>query len=497
MASDSGPEPGASLSTRVARGVAWSAAAQAVIAIGDMVSLIVVMKLMPIADLGIAGMAFPFYTMLDTAADLGITSSLIQRDDHTPERVSTVFWLNMLISAGLFLLLLGIGPLYGWLVGIPIVGWLLVAYGGKLIFQNVYTIPFALLRKELRFSEIAFARTIAHLAESMSRIVFVLLGVTIWCFTFSAFVRAVVFGAIMQLRHPFLPRWVFRPREVIHYVRFGLRSAASQVLYQLYTNLDYPIVGYFFGPWANGVYTAAYSIVLEPVRMITNVINDVAFPTFARLRNDRVALAGQFIKFTRLNLIAVVPFVVLILLVIPEFLHVFFVGDRWQPSDVAWLSDAAYILCFVGVLRALGFLGPPLLDGIGHPERTLRYMIVAAIAVPGMFLLGATILGDRLNLLSVAVAWAVGYPIAFTVLAWLVVKGINLPLGSYVRSTWGILACCAAGFAVGFAVSRALAGAQPAVRMVAVAGSALAVILGLFAATQNVTPRSIARALKG
>jgi hypothetical protein len=138
-----------------------------------------------------------------------------------------------------------------------------------------------------------------------------------------------------------------------------------------------------------------------------------------------------------------------------------------------------------------------LLDGIGHPERTLRYMIVAAIAVPGMFLLGATILGDRLNLLSVAVAWAVGYPIAFAVLAWLVVKGINLPLGSYVRSTWGILACCAAGFAVGFAVSRALAGAQPAVRMVVIAGSALAVILGLFAATQNVTPRSIARALKG
>jgi O-antigen/teichoic acid export membrane protein len=495
--SDSVPDPSASLGTKVARGVAWSGAAQAVIAIGDIVSLLVVMKLMPVKHFGIAAMAFPFYTMLDTVADLGITASLIQRDDHTPERVSTVFWVNIMISAGLLLLLLGLGPLYGWLVGFPVVGWLLVAYGGKLIFQNVYTIPFALLRKELRFSEIAIARVVAHLAESTSRIVLVLLGVTIWCFTFSAFVRAVVFGAIMQLRHPFLPRWVFRPREVIQFVRFGLRSAGSQVLYQLYANLDYPIVGYFFGPTANGIYTAASSIVLQPVRVITNVVSDVAFPTFARLRGDRPVLADQFIRFTRLNLITVVPFVVLILLVIPEFLQVFFAGKNWEPGKVHLVSDAAYILCIVGVLRALGFLGPPLLDGIGHPERTLRYMIVAAIAVPGTFVLGATVLGDRLNLLSVAVAWAVGYPLAFAVLAWLVVKGIDLSLRTYVRRTWGIVACCAAGFAVGTVVSFLMAPAAPGLRMLVVAGSALAVILGLFATTQNVSPRSITRALKG
>ena len=134
-----------SLNTKVARGVAWSAAAQAIIAIGDIVSLIVVYAVIPTEDLGIAQLAVPFYTMLDTAADLGVTSSLIQRDDHTPERVSTVFWLNMMISGVLFVVLLGLGPLYGWAVGHPVVGWLLIAYGGKLIFQNVYAIPFAML----------------------------------------------------------------------------------------------------------------------------------------------------------------------------------------------------------------------------------------------------------------------------------------------------------------------------------------------------------------
>src|SRR5690606_14960025 len=235
------------------------------------------------------------------------------------------------------------------------------------------------------------------------------------------------FGVIMQVRHPFLPRLVFKPREVVQYIRFGIRTASSQVLYQLYTNLDYPIVGYYFGAWANGIYAGAYFFVLEPVKTIANVVIDVAFPTFARLRNDPPQLVDQFIKFTRLNLIAVLPFIVLIVLVLPEFLRVFYVGSKWTEFDVPYVVQAANILCLVGLLRALGFLGPPLLDGIGHPERTLRYMVIAAITVPGMFVLSANVLGDHVGFLSVAIGWAVGYPIAFAALGYLVVKGVSLP----------------------------------------------------------------------
>jgi O-antigen/teichoic acid export membrane protein len=488
---------GPRLSSKVARGVAWAAGAQAIIAVADLVSIMLVMALwVPVAHWGIAALAFPFYTMLDTAADLGVTSSLIQRDDHTPERVSTVFWLNMMISGGLFVLLLGLGPLYGWIVGVPTAGWLLVAYGGKLIFQNVYAIPFAMLRKELRFNDIAVARVLAHLAESGARIVFASMGYTIWCFTFAALTRAFVFGVIMQLRHPFIPKLMFKPREVVQYVKFGARSAASQVLYQLYTNLDYPIVGYYFGAWANGIYAGAYFLVLEPVKTIANVVIDVAFPTFARLRNDRPALVEQFIKFTRLNLIAVLPFVVLIALILPEFLRVFYVGDKWYDTDVPYVVDAANILCLVGVLRALGFIGPPLLDGIGHPERTLRYMVVAAFVVPGMFLISANVLGDHINFLSVAVGWAVGYPLAFLVLSYLVVKAIDLPLGAYARAAWGIVGCCLGGFIAGFATKLALAGATDKLRLGVVSAVTFGVILLLLAYWQKITPRSIAASMK-
>jgi O-antigen/teichoic acid export membrane protein len=377
-----------------------------------------------------------------------------------------------------------------------VLGWLLVAYGGKLVFQNVYAIPFAVLRKELRFGEVAKARMVAHLAESVGRVVFAALGATVWCWTLAALTRAFVFGVIMQIRHPFVPRLVFQPREVFAYVRFGMRTAASQILFRLYTSVDVPIVLYMFGEQAAGIYSAALFIVLEPVRTISNVVIDVAFPTFARLRNDREALVAQFIQFTRLNLIAVLPFVVLILLVIPEFLRIFYIY-KWNPTELEACGDAARILCLVGALRALGFVAPPLLDGIGRPELTLRYMIVAAVAVPGSFLVSANVFGARLGMLSVAIAWVVGYPVAFAALSYLVARSIDLPLRSYARGSGGIVGCCLAGLVAGLVVSVGLSQASDVVRMLATGGAALAVTFALIAWWQRITPRSVIAAIRG
>ena len=490
---------GPSLSTKVNRGVAWAAGAQAVIAVTDLVSQLLVLALwVGTKDYGIASGAVAFYMLLDTAADSGVTSALIQRDDHTPERVSTVFWFNVMVSSGLFVLLLGLGPLYAHFQrGETVIAWLLIAYGGKLVFQNVYAIPFAMLRKEMRFAEISKARMVAHLAESLGRVVFAALGATVWCWTLAALTRSFVFGVIMQLRHPWLPRLVFRPREVMDYVRFGMRTAASQILFRVYTSVDVPIVLHVFGDKASGIYSLALFIVLEPVKTISNVVIDVAYPTFARLRDNRQALISQFLQFTRLNLLAVLPFVVLILLVIPEFLRIFYGHGKWSAAELDVCGDAARLLCLVGTLRALGFVGPPLLDGIGRPGLTLRYMIVATIAVPGSFILSAELLGARLGLLSVAVAWAVGYPIAFIALSYLVTHSLKLPLWAYARASWGIVGCCLAGLAAGLAASAALASASDVVRMVAIGGAALVVTLVLVAFWQKITPRSITRAIRG
>src|SRR5262249_28187690 len=190
-------------------------------------------------------------------------------------------------------------------------------------------------------------------------------GFRIWCFVLGALLRVVVTAVGVQLRHPWRPSLQFRFGEARAYFRFGLSTSTSQILYYLYTNADYPVVSKLFGAAALGLYRASYEIVLELVKVIATVFVDVSFPTFARLRGDRAELTQQFISFTRQSLVAIIPFVLVIFIAADSALSV-----AWGPS-YAVAATAARILCVIGLLRAVSQIVPPLLDGVGHPGRTV------------------------------------------------------------------------------------------------------------------------------
>ena len=95
-----------------------------------------------------------------------------------------------------------------------------------------------------------------------------------------------------------------------------------------------------------------------------------------------------------------------------------------------------------------------------------------------------------------ALAWALGYPIAFAILVYLIKVSVGLPLRAYVRGAWGIVGCCGAGLGAGFAVSAALAATADVPRMIAVSATSLGVTLALLVTWQKITPRSIAASLR-
>lgn len=479
------------MSSHVNRGLAWLGIANTAIGLLDIVALLVILNTwISKEDYGIATQCVWMFPILDQATDLGLSGALIQRDDHTESRVSTVFWVNVLLSCALFLLLLVGAPLLAThFYGHAIVGWMLISYGGKLVLQNAHYIPSAMMKRELRFGEISVIRILANLAEFIGKIGFAWAGFGIWCFVLGPIARTLVYAVGCQLRQPYRPRLTFNLGEAREYVTFGLRTSASQMLFYFYTNVDYPIVGYFFGEGALGLYKLAYEIVLEPVRIISNIVVDIAFPAFAKLKSSKQQLVAQFVSFTKLNLITVMAYSAVVFVAAHEVIALLF------PKYTA-AATAVRILCAVAVLRAVGFVVPPLLDGVGKPQRTLNYMVVASITMPLMFVIGALTLGDRLGFASVAVAWAVGYPIAFGVLIYLATATLGWSVAQYGRAVAGVAGCLLGAGAVAGAVRFAMA-AQPAgIKLLATAGVVVFAAGMLLAYTQGLTLRGALRALR-
>ncbi|CAN5866317.1 lipopolysaccharide biosynthesis protein [soil metagenome] len=476
--------------TSVNRSLAWLGVASSALGLLDIIALLVILNTwVTKADYGIAIKSMWLFPVLDQVTDLGLSAAVIQRDDHTPRRISTVFWINTALSLMLLGVITAIAPFAaGKIYGQSIVGWMLAAYGLKLVLQNGYFIPSAMMKRELRFKEISIIRIIANLTDFVAKIAFAAAGFGIWCFVLGPLCKNVIYVLLCQLRSPYRPRLEFSYADARDYVTFGLRSSASQILFFFYTNADYPIVGFYFGDAALGMYRLAYEIVLEPVRMISNIVVDVAFPTFAKLRNNVPAMIAQFVSFTRLNLITVMSFSAIVFVAATDVIGVLF------PS-YGGSERAVRILCAVAILRAIGFVAPPLLDGIGRPERTLRYMTVATFMMPLAFVLGAKLLGPSLGFESVAVAWAVGYPIAFIVLIYLTTVTLGWSVVSYVRSVGGV-ALCMLGGAVAAAVVYPFLPSVAVLRLSVTAGLVIVVSAVLLAYAHGLTLRAAFRSLR-
>jgi hypothetical protein len=146
-------------------------------------------------------------------------------------------------------------------------------------------------------------------------------------------------------------------------------------------------------------------------------------------------------------------------------------------------------------------------------------MLTASIVLPLMYLAAAILIGDGLSTvtnqidwnppmpvivrqieadyLSVPIAWAIGYPIAFAVLIYFALHTLEWTSAALLKSVTGVTACLLGAGVVGFAAHWLLAGQAPALRL-GVTALVYVVAMGLLLAyTQGISLRSAKRSLSG
>ena len=478
------------LQQRMTRAVAWVGIASATVAVFDAITLAILLwQWVTPTDLGVATLAVTLFYFIDLVTEAGLTSVLIQRETLDDDTVSTVFWLNVGVSLVAFLAVLGIGPVIGAIQDQPIVGWMLIAYGTKLVFQNVYFVPAALLRREMRFKELSIVRTIANAGDVTAKLAVAAAGEPIWCFVAGPLARVAITGIGVQICRPWRPRRTFDRREARAMLSFGFTTTGTQYLQHFYTNITYQIVGFYFGEAMLGIYRVAYELALYPVNWISNVVSQVAFPAFARLRSDRRELAAQFVRFSRQNLATVLPILVLVAVGAGELLALLF-------PEVGAGATAARLLCVVGLLRGIDCLYIPLLDGMGLARSNARVAVFATIVLVGLDLAFAAYVGPELGYLAVVVGRLVGYPLVIAMHARIALLRLELPLGAYLRPlvrlvAWAAIAACA-GIVVGLAVPPL----TPATRLLAIGGVSIAILGLLLHRVEHLGPAAVVRAFR-
>lgn len=389
---------------QVKRGLLWLGSATLAARVLDVGATVVVVSVLGKEQMGLAALAISACAILESLSGIGIGSALVQAKELSQREESSLFWLTSAVGVGLALILLGLAPLLAYTYEEPELGPLVAVSALKLVLVGVSVVPLQLLSKRLGFREIGTVQTLSSLGEGLVKIALAVGGAGAWSLVVGNVARGVVLLAALWVFAGYRPRLHFAFDETKRFLRFGLQVAGSSLLYHVYKNADYFLVGKLLGVEALGLYRVAFDVAMQPTDTIIAVVARVGFPVYSRLSHDLAALRATFASNTRSLFSMVAPLAALIFFCSRELFEL--VGEgRWLGA-----VPAVQILVWAGLLRAATTMFPQVYVAVGKPAYATIDSLLTLVVLTTSFWIGLQFFPE-LGVMSVCYAWLLVYPL--------------------------------------------------------------------------------------
>ncbi len=448
------------------RGVSWTSASVAGVAVLQLVQIALAARFLSREDFGVVALVSVVLAVATAIAELGLANAVVHRQRAGRAELSSLFWLGT--CAGLLLagLLAACGGVAAALWPEPSLAHWLPWTAPPLVAAGVGQVHVALLRRELRFRalaciELAAAASgvacVAWLAPRGHGAAALLAAVGV-----AAGVRALLaLGVGLPLLRPALR---LAPREVEPFLRFGVYQLGERLVNVLSWNLDRLVLAAALGAEALGVYHLAHQLVIRPFWLLASTSQQVAVPLLARLQHDRAALERAYLTVVRLLAYAALPLYVGAFVVAEPLVELLY-GPGW--GDVARLFALLWPL---GVFYAVGNPVGALIVATGRVRLGLRWNVFAAGVQLAAVIAGVTWGAAGVATALVVATGGVLFPAGFVLRRLL----IDMPARPFLLNLVRPLASAAVMGAAVWLLSGSLVSLPAALQLLLAAGSGAA-----------------------
>lgn len=455
-----------SFAQRVALSFLFAGVGNIVGRLGNVVAVFLVLRLLSPEAFGLASLVLAIFVVLQAVTEMGLGVALVQAREVTRSSLDTLFWLSAALSAGLWAAVTLGAPVVAAFYEEPELTSLLRAVAVGIPLFSLYLVPRSLLTRDLSFGRIAVADNIGLALSASTMIVGAWLGWGAWAIVLGELANRVGQCVMCLVFRPFCPRLRFRWGEIRAMAAFGAWATGSRLVATLYKNMDYLIVGKAFGAEAVGLYALAYRVVHDPIRTVSHIVSQVAYPTFARLQDDLVRLRLYLFAIARISTMVTGTLLVTIAVYIDAVL-VSIGFEHWLPS-----VPLIRVLVIASVLQAVAPILSRLIDALGHARFNFMHSVGALVLMGTAF-----VVGTRFGLEGVAWAWVAAFPIAFGTKALFCARGTEVAalrfLGRFLAAVPWLLPIAAVAVGLRQGLEAASWSSAPVVTVLGMLGTVL------------------------
>ena len=409
---ESMPKP---LARQVRSAVLWRSGSQLAAQLVMWSATFLVIRRLDPSDYGLFAMTQIVLALMGLMNGYSFTGALVQSETIDRRHVAQVFGALILMNFGLAAAQVLLAPAAAAYFRQPIVADMLRVQAVLHLFTPFIMMPQALLSRDIDFRTQARVNFAAAGLAAIAGPACAYAGLGVWTLVIAPIT---LFGA-RAVGLALLGRWLIRPsfRFTGAGAVFGFGSAilVSELLWFVQTQADVFIAGRRLDAHRLGIYTTALFLSQILVNKFVPALNEVAFPTYARMQSDPAAVARAFAKATCLILIAAMPFC-LGMSVAADPLVRTVLGDKWAQA-----IPVVRILGLAMPFVTLQILFHPATNALGRPGIGAWVSAAGAVIMPAAFLIGV-----NHGATGMAWAWLIAFPLLTFAAAWLSLPVIGL-----------------------------------------------------------------------
>jgi PST family polysaccharide transporter len=319
------------LGRRTASNATVTTAAQGVRFATNIVSTLVLARLLTPQDFGLVAMVTAFTGFLEVLKDAGLSTATVQRQEINQAQVSNLFWANLVIGFVITCLVSALSPALAWFYHEPRLVPVAITLSLTFLLTASAVQHQAILRRQMRFAAVATIQVVSSLLGLSVAIAMAVAGEGYWSLVGSLLTSAVSSCVVTWLLSDWRPGLPVRHVGTFALLGFGAHLTGAALVQTVMGMVDTLLIGRFYGPNAVGLYTRGAALLLNPLQQFLSPFHAVVVPTLSRVQNDPERYRRVFLQILQVIALLALPLAGFVLAA-AEPLVLVFLGEKWAAA---------------------------------------------------------------------------------------------------------------------------------------------------------------------
>ena len=363
----------------------WVAFAQFIKILCQIISLVVLARLIPPNEYGLMAMAGVVVALGFLFRDMGTSAALIQKQEISEDLKNAVFWLNVITGIVLAIAIVIASPIAAQYFSQAGLMPVLLLLSLTFPITSLASSHLALMERQSQFKKIAYIESSSSLIATILAIVAAYNEWGVYSLVVQSLVNALISTILIWKASRWLPSiYGYKYlKEIKQIFGFSGNLVAFNFINYFSRNADRYIIGRFMASAILGAYDLAYKIMLFPLQTLTFVVSRSMLPVLSKYQNNKKEFNETYLQALSWITFISFPLMTGMMVLRDSFVNLVF-GVQWHlvASILWWLAPT-------GMLQSMNSTTGAVLTAKGKTNVLFYTGIMSAVIYLTCFLISA------------------------------------------------------------------------------------------------------------